>query len=286
MNEIKTISVCGAGTMGAGIAQVFAQYGFEVYLYDINQAAIVGGKSSIEENLKRSVEKGYIEQSVADNTLKSLHFTTDLKMMKADLVVEAIVEKVDIKQSLFKELAKLLSTETIFASNTSSLSISALAASLPNPARVVGMHFFNPAHIMKLVEIVQGASTDQTIINTLKELCIKIGKTPVVCKDSPGFIVNRVARHFYVESLLLAEEKVSTVENIDKLIESVGFKMGPFKLMDVIGNDINFAVTKSIYDAFQGAAKFRPSRLQEQKVLSGHLGIKSAKGFYDYKVKP
>jgi 3-hydroxybutyryl-CoA dehydrogenase len=281
--EIKNITVCGAGTMGAGIAQVFAQYGFEVYLYDINQVAIDAGKASIEYNLKKSVAKGYLDQAIVDSTLKSLHFTTDLKIVKADLVIEAVVEKLEIKQQLFIELATLLSSETIFASNTSSLSISALAASLPNPQRIVGMHFFNPAHIMKLVEIIQGASTDETIINTLKELCIKIDKTPVVCKDSPGFIVNRVARHFYVESLQLAEERVSTIENIDQLIESVGFKMGPFKLMDVIGNDINFAVTKSMYDAFHGAPKFRPSRLQEQKVLSGHLGIKSAKGFYDYK---
>jgi 3-hydroxybutyryl-CoA dehydrogenase len=281
--EIKNIIVCGAGTMGAGIAQIFAQNGFGVCLYDINQVAIDTGKASIERNLKKSVAKGYIDQATADKTLLSILFTTDLRTVKAELVIEAIVEKAEVKQSLFKELASLLSTETIFASNTSSLSISALSASIPNSARVVGMHFFNPAHIMKLVEIVQGASTDETVIDRLKELCVKIGKTPVVCKDSPGFIVNRVARHFYVESLLLSEERVSTIENIDSLIESVGFKMGPFKLMDVIGNDINFAVTKSMYDAFHGANKFRPSRVQEQKVLSGHLGIKSGQGFYIYK---
>jgi hypothetical protein len=182
----------------------------------------------------------------------------------------------------FAELAAINNDNTIFASNTSSLSITAIAKAIPNPARFAGLHFFNPAHLMNLVEIVQAVETSDETIMTLKELCAKIGKTAVVCKDSPGFIVNRVARNFYTESLQILEDNAAKMENIDALLESAGFKMGPFKLMDTIGNDINFAVTSSLYNSFHQVAKFRPSRIQEQKVVSGNLGKKTGKGFYNY----
>jgi 3-hydroxybutyryl-CoA dehydrogenase len=187
------------------------------------------------------------------------------------------------KVKLFEKLAEFNSSEAIFATNTSSIPVTRIARSLPSPSRVVGMHFFNPAHIMKLVEIISGAETSPEVTEVLKMLVVQIGKTPIICKDSPGFIVNRVARHYYVESLKMLEEKVASPESIDALMESAGFKMGPFKLMDHVGNDINFAVTSSLFESFHHEAKFRPSRLQQQKVDANHLGKKTGKGFYDYK---
>ncbi|HSI89893.1 MAG TPA: 3-hydroxyacyl-CoA dehydrogenase NAD-binding domain-containing protein, partial [Adhaeribacter sp.] len=186
------------------------------------------------------------------------------------------------KHSIFSELASINTDDTILASNTSSIPITRIAAKVPNPERVVGMHFFNPAPVMKLVEVISGAATSPEIAETIKQLAVKLGKTPVMANDSPGFIVNRVARHFYVEGLKVLEENVASVETIDKLMQASGFKMGPFQLMDLIGVDTNFSVTSSMFEAFHYDAKFRPSRIQQQKVDAGHHGRKTGKGFYDY----
>jgi 3-hydroxybutyryl-CoA dehydrogenase len=282
MAEIKTIAIAGAGTMGAGIAQVFAQAGFKVTLFDINEQTLDKAKSLIITQLEAAVSKGKVSEIEKNNALAKLTFSTTASDLIADLIIEAIVEKLDVKKTLFSQLAEQNSTTTILASNTSSLPITQLANGVSQPNRVVGLHFFNPAHLMKLVEIIAGAETDDQTISAMKSLVEKIGKKPVVCKDSPGFIVNRVARHYYVESLKVAEENIAPIETIDKLMESAGFKMGPFKLMDTIGNDINFAVTSSLFDSFHQDAKFRPSRLQQQKVDAGHLGKKTGKGFYNY----
>jgi len=282
MGEIKTIAIAGAGTMGAGIAQVFAQAGFKVTLFDINEQTLDKAKSLIITQLEAAVSKGKVSEIEKNNALAKLTLSTTASDLIADLIIEAIVEKLDVKKTLFSQLAEQNSTTTILASNTSSLPITQLANGVSQPNRVVGLHFFNPAHLMKLVEIIAGAETDDQTISAMKSLVEKIGKKPVVCKDSPGFIVNRVARHYYVESLKVAEENIAPIETIDKLMESAGFKMGPFKLMDTIGNEINFAVTSSLFDSFHQDAKFRPSRLQQQKVDAGHLGKKTGKGFYNY----
>ncbi len=280
--DIKKIAVCGAGTMGAGIAQVFAQNSFEVKLFDLSEAQLQTALAGIEKNLSTAVEKGKLTADDKTKALSLLSVTTNVQELTADLVVEAIVEKLEVKQQLLTQLAAINSSETIFASNTSSIPITRIAKGVPQPQRVAGMHFFNPAHLMKLVEVIAGAETDELVVKALVDITEKIGKQAVVCKDAPGFIVNRVARHYYVESLKILEENAASMENIDALLESAGFKMGPFKLMDTIGNDINFAVTSSMFESFHHDPKFRPSRIQQQKVDAGHLGRKTGKGFYSY----
>jgi 3-hydroxybutyryl-CoA dehydrogenase len=199
------------------------------------------------------------------------------------LVIEAVIEKSEVKISLFNQLAALNNDETIFATNTSSLSVSAIAKEILNPERVAGLHFFNPAPIMKLVEVVKGEQTSDETISQLTNLTKALEKTPVVCKDSPGFIVNRVARPYYIESLRLVEEGVTSLEIIDRLLESKGFKMGPFKLMDLIGNDVNYAVSSSVYEQLNQPERLKPSPIQKEKVEKGELGKKTGKGYYDYK---
>lgn len=282
LEEIKTVAVVGAGTMGLGIAQVMAQNGFNVILYDISPDVLEKAKEQIIKNLDKGIEKGKLSVTEKEATNNCLTFTTEFNLLKAELIIEAIIEQLDIKQKLFKDLETQNSPETIFASNTSSIPITQIGVALKHPKRLAGMHFFNPAHIMKLVEIISGASTSSNVAITLKLLAEKCGKTGVMAKDSPGFIVNRVARHFYVESLLLLEEGVADVRSIDTLIRSSGFKMGPFELMDLIGVDTNFSVTQSMFNSFHQDGKFRPSRIQEQKVAAGHHGRKTGKGFYDY----
>lgn len=280
--EIKKAGIAGAGTMGAGIAQVFAQAGLEVLIYDVASGQLEKAKAEIEKNLTGAVAKNKITEEGKKAALSKISFAGDIQQLKADLIVEAVVERLEVKKELFQKLAAINTSETIFATNTSSISITKIARDIPQPARIAGMHFFNPAHLMKLVELIAGMETSPEVMETLKAITIKIGKTPILCKDSPGFIVNRVARHYYVESLKLLEENVASAENIDALLESAGFKMGPFKLMDQIGNDINFSVTSSLFEAFHFDPKFRPSRIQQQKVDAGRLGKKTGKGFYEY----
>ena len=276
------LCVCGAGTMGSGIAQTAASSGFYTILYELNDAVLEKAKTSIEKNLQLLVEKRKITGNAKEETLNNLKFTNNLHDCLADVIIEAIIEKPEAKIALFNQLAEINHSESVFASNTSSLSITQIAKGVKSPERVIGMHFFNPATIMKLVEVVNTEFTNQQTTATIISLAKQLGKTPVICKDSPGFIVNRVARPFYIESLRLAEAGITELTTIDSLMESAGFKMGPFKLMDLIGNDINYAVSCSVYEQLGQPERLRPSDIQKQKVESGRLGKKSGEGYYSY----
>jgi len=280
--SISTICVIGAGTMGSGIAQMAAQNGFYTLLFDINTAVLEKAKLAIQKSLDYQVNKEKITTEEKENIFQRIKFVTDTNDCLADVVIEAIVEKTEAKVSIFNQLAEVNHSEVIFASNTSSLSISEIQAKVQNPERVVGMHFFNPAQVMKLVEVVKGEQTSNEVVKAVYDLCVQLKKTPVMCKDAPGFIVNRVARHYYLEAMKLVETGVATIENVDDVMEASGFKMGPFKLMDLIGNDVNLAVSQSLYDACNQAERFKPSPLQIEKVAKGELGKKSKKGFYYY----
>lgn len=280
--DINTICVCGAGTMGSGIAQAAAQSGFYTLLYELNPAVLEKARTSIEKNLQALVEKGKITTEEKTKIQKRIHFTDDIQTCLADVFIEAIIEKPDIKIGLFNQLAELNHSESVFATNTSSLSVSKIAAGVMSPQRVIGMHFFNPATIMKLVEVVNTEHTNAQTMATVVKLARQMGKVPVICKDSPGFIVNRVARPYYIESLRLVEEGVTDFPQADRLLEASGFKMGPFKLMDLIGNDINYAVSCSVYEQMNNPERLKPSYIQEQKVKEGKLGKKSGEGYYHY----
>lgn len=279
---IQTICVCGAGTMGSGIAQVAATAGFTTLLYDVNEDMLQKAKAGIENSLQKLVSKEKITPAQQQQTIERLSYITDISQCIADVFIEAIVEKMEVKLSLFNQLAGINTPETIFASNTSSLSITRLAAQISHPERVVGLHFFNPAPLMKLVEVVKTEYNTTATITQMETLVNTMQKTPVVCKDSPGFIVNRVARPYYIEALRLAEEGLADFAQIDELLESTGFKMGPFALMDLIGNDINYAVSCSVYEQMQRPERLKPSYIQEEKVKKGELGRKSGKGYYNY----
>jgi 3-hydroxybutyryl-CoA dehydrogenase len=281
-NQVNTIVVCGAGTMGSGIAQVAAQSGFHTVLYDLNQDILSKAKDSIDKSLTSLVEKNKLQVVEKGNILNQIHFATDLNYCIGELIIEAIAEKVEVKSGLFNQLAEINHSETIFATNTSSLSVTSIASRVMHPERVCGMHFFNPAPIMKLVEVVKADQSRQEVIQSVMDIASQMGKTPVLCKDAPGFIVNRIARHYYLEALKMLESGKSSIEQIDNLMLGAGFKMGPFRLMDLIGNDVNFAVTKSLYEAFDKTIRFRPSYIQEEKVSKGELGKKSGKGYYQY----
>lgn len=269
--------------MGSGITQVIAQGGFNAILFDVNETALETAKNNIQKNLAYLVDKEKISSEESTEILNRIRFITDIKNCFGQVIIEAIVEKEEAKIALFNKLAQYNDEDTIFATNTSSLSVSALQQKIIFPERVVGMHFFNPAYIMKLVEVVKGEQTSDEIADTIYNICKDLGKEPVICKDSPGFIVNRVARHYYLESLKIVEDGIASFADVDKIMEATGFKMGPFKLMDLIGMDVNFAVSQSMYDAFNKTERFKPSALQQEKVKSGSLGKKTGKGFYDYK---
>lgn len=280
--EINTLAVVGAGTMGLGIAQLGVQHGLPTVLFDLNPAALEKAQAAIAAGLGKLVEKSRLTAEARDQALARLALTTDLGTVQADIIIEAVVERLDVKHQLFQELAMLNGPETILASNTSSLPITQLAAPVSQPGRVVGMHFFNPAPLMPLVEVISGAATSPAVADAVETLARRLGKTPVRAADAPGFIVNRVARHYYVESLKAVEEQVAPFTVVDELLEASGFKMGPFRLMDLIGVDTNFSVTSAMFASFHQDAKFRPSRVQQQKVDAGHHGRKSGRGFYDY----
>lgn len=278
----SVICICGAGTMGSGIAQATASAGFYTILYELNDAVLEKAKTSIEKSLQSLIEKNKITAKGKEQTLNNLKFTNDLHDCLGDVVIEAIIEKPGAKIALFNQLAEINHSETVFSSNTSSLSITEIAKEVKNAERVIGMHFFNPATIMKLVEVVNTEFTNDQTTNTIIELAKQMNKTPVICKDSPGFIVNRVARPFYIESLRLAEDELIDFIAVDSLMESTGFKMGPFKLMDLIGNDINYAVSCSVYEQLGNPERLKPSGIQKEKVESGQLGKKTGKGYYKY----
>lgn len=280
--SIHQVAVVGAGTMGATIGQLAAQTNRPVVLYDIREEALNQARERINENLDGAIQRGKIQEADKEAVLKQMTFTNSFSEVKGDLILEAIAEDLSAKQSLFEQLDRQNEDQTIFATNTSSIPITRIAAGVPEPERIVGMHFFNPAHVMKLVEVVSGNATNQDAAEAVFNLAQEMGKEPVYAADTPGFIVNRVARHFYVESLKAFEEQVSGVEGIDRLMEATGFRMGPFQLMDLIGVDTNYDVTRTMYEAFHYEPKFRPSLVQERKVEAGHHGRKTGKGFYSY----
>ena len=282
LSEIKTIAIAGAGTMGQGIAQMCAMTGHKTIIYDIKDDILAVAEKNITKNLDKGIERGKVTEELKNTTLNNISYTTKIEELVCDVVIEAVIEKLEVKHDLFSKLEEINSDNCILATNTSSIPITQIARPLKRPQNVVGMHFFNPAHIMKLVEVISGAATDPKVAELIKELALKLGKKPVMAADSPGFIVNRVARHFYVEGLKIAEEQVANFETIDKLVESSGFRMGPFRLMDLIGVDTNYSVTSSMFESFKYDSKFRPNRIQEMKVMAGHNGRKSGKGFYDY----
>jgi len=277
-----TICVCGAGTMGRGIAQVAAQAGFDTILYELNTAVLQQAETALRKQLRVLVEKGKIEPGEDLKVLSRMKFVSNLSFCKADFFIEAIIERLDAKIDLFNQLLQINDNNCILATNTSSLSINEIAGGVSKAANVIGMHFFNPAPVMKLVEVVTTAGTAQATLDLTLNVAKRMGKTAVVCRDSPGFIVNRVARPFYIESLRLVEEGIIELEAIDRIMEASGFKMGPFKLMDLIGNDVNFAVSNSVYEQLNHPERLKPSDIQRGKVEKGELGKKTGKGYYRY----
>lgn len=281
MNKIEKICVCGAGTMGSGIAQVAALAGYDTVQFDVSAEMLEKSRNGIEKNLQFLVDKGKISAEEKQSAQQRLVFTGDLQNCRADLVIEAIIEKKEAKIDLFKKLLGI-NPSMILATNTSSIAITEIAESVPFPGHVIGMHFFNPAPLMKLVEVITTEKTDPSVVNMVMMLAAKMGKTAVLCKDAPGFIVNRVARHYYLEAMKLVEQNLATIETVDAVMEASGFKMGPFKLMDLIGMDINFSVSNIVWEALGKPERLTPSILQKQKVEAGELGRKTGKGFYKY----
>ncbi|MBR9859946.1 3-hydroxybutyryl-CoA dehydrogenase [bacterium] len=276
------IGVIGAGVMGSGIAQVSALAGYDTVLFDISSEALETAQNRIKKNISKGVELGKVTEDAASSAHNRLKYTSKLSEVKVDLVIEAIVEKIEVKLKVFNDLAEVNGASTTYASNTSSIPLTKIAAGFKFPERVVGIHFFNPAHIMKLVEVIRAEQSSDEVVEIAMEYVKSVGKKSILAKDAPGFIVNRVARHFYVESLKILEEDVADHEQIDTLIESLGFKMGPFRLMDLIGVETNLSVTESMYELFNFDQKFRPNRIQQKKAQAGYYGRKSGKGFYTY----
>jgi 3-hydroxybutyryl-CoA dehydrogenase len=283
--EINTIGVIGSGTMGTGIASAFAVNGFKTLVYDIDSVILTNARKQIEKGYAKLKEKGKIDNAKYTSALNNLEFTTGFdKLSECDLIIEAAIENIEVKKKLYNDLNNLCSPDTILATNTSSLSVTSISTAVKNkPGRVIGMHFFNPANIMKLVEVVRGEFTTEETIDAVMVLCRKLGKVPVICSDTPAFIVNRIARAFYGESLKIMGEENTKPELIDTLMkEEGGFAMGPFELMDLIGIDVNLSVTKSVYEAFFHDQKYKPSPIQQKMVDSGLLGRKNGQGFYKY----
>ena len=278
-----TVGVVGAGAMGIGIVQVALSAGKKVLLFDQNSQQVEKSVEELKAQLLRLEEKGKLSSSDRISMLERLGITTELKEFSScDLVIEAIIEDRKIKKDLFENLEEVVSSECILASNTSSISITSLSSGLKNPQRFIGIHFFNPAPLMPLVEVIPGLLTFESLPNEITKMLTRWGKEPVIAKDLPGFIVNRIARPFYGEALRLVEEGIAEPEEIDEVMRSNGFRMGPFELMDLIGIDVNFAVTRTVYEDYFFDPKYRPSLLQQRMSEAGLLGRKTGKGFYHY----
>lgn len=278
------IGVLGSGTMGAGIAQVAAQVGHKVILVDSNQEALDKAQFNLEKTLDKLVEKAKISIDEASKIFANIHFTSSKEDFKdCGLIIEAIVENLTVKHQVFTEIEKIVSEKCILASNTSSLSIASIGSVLKNPNRVIGIHFFNPAPLMPLVEIIPAVQTSKETLIVAKTIIDSWNKISVVCKDTPGFIVNRVARPFYGEALRIYEEGIADFATIDWAMTTIGgFRMGPFTLMDYIGNDINYTVTETVFEAFYFDPRFKPSFTQKRHKEAGFFGRKSGRGFYSY----
>jgi len=278
------LAIIGSGTMGSGIAQVAATSGCTVKIYDTNEQALQKSKQSLEVTLSKLVEKAKIDENEKNRIQNAISYVNTLQeLADSNLVIEAIIENLEIKRKLFSELESLVAPETILASNTSSLSIASIAASCQKPERVIGIHFFNPAPLMQLVEVVPAVQTSEEVLNKSVQIISDWKKVVAVAKDTPGFIVNRVARPFYSESIRIYEEGVADFATIDWSLKTIGnFKMGPFELMDFIGHDVNYVVTETVFTAFYFDPRYKPSFTQKRLLEAGYLGRKSGRGFYNY----
>ena len=280
---VNLIGIVGAGAMGSGIAQIASQAGQDVVLFDLSQEALTSSSSKLQKVMNRLIEKGKVTSDEAIAIQERIVRTTMATSLKdCDLIIEAVVEDLEVKKRVFKSIEEIASKEAIIASNTSSLSITSLASFCAHPDRVVGLHFFNPAPLMPLVEIIPALQTNRDLPKHLTDLMRKWGKSPVIAKDTPGFIVNRVARPFYGEALRILDEGIADVSTIDAAMRQSGFRMGPFQLMDLIGHDVNYSVTESVFKSFYYDPRYMPSITQLKLVEAGWLGRKSGRGFYNY----
>jgi len=281
--NVTRVGIVGAGAMGSGIAQIASQAGCSVVLFDLKKEALHLSEVKLIKVMSRLVEKGRISEVMSKEIRDRIDRTVEISELKdCELVIEAVVENIEIKHAVFSQIESIVSEKTILASNTSSLSITSIAAGCNSPERVVGLHFFNPAPLMPLVEIIPAVQTRADLPLKLVELMRSWGKAPVIAKDTPGFIVNRVARPFYGEALRILDEGISDVPSIDEAMRRAGFRMGPFQLTDLIGHDVNYAVTESVFKAFYYDPRFMPSITQLKLVEAGWLGRKSGRGFYNY----
>lgn len=283
-SQINKVGIIGSGTMGIGIAQVAATSGCDVFLYDANFQQTEKSLKNLKISLDKLAEKGKISAEKSLEIFSQIKPCLDLENLKdCNLVIEAIIENKEIKVEVFKNLENLVSKDCVLASNTSSISITSLQSELQNPERFIGIHFFNPAPILPLVEVIPGLLTKENLAQEIVDLMNSWGKTPVIAKDVPGFIVNRIARPFYGEALRIVEENIATPEQVDDAMKTLGnFKMGPFELMDLIGIDVNFAVTTTVYKDYFYDPKYKPSLLQQRMAEAKLLGRKTGKGFYNY----
>jgi len=284
MKDFKNIGIVGAGSMGIGIAQIASTSGCKVFLYDQNVEIAQSALNKLKKILERLIEKKRINSNKRDEILSNIKIVSSLNDLSvSNLIIEAIIENLNIKKDLFSKLETIVHKECIIASNTSSLSITNLASSLKNPSNFIGIHFFNPAPLMPLVEIIPALQTNINLLDSIRNLLLSWNKFPVIAKDTPGFIVNRIARPFYSEALRIYDEQIADFATIDFAMKEVGgFKMGPFELMDFIGNDVNYAVTESVFKSFYYDPKYKPSLTQKQYANAGWLGRKTNKGYYDY----